>query len=377
MRRSHSGPGPEPQRSRLVSPSTKARPAITSIPKGRIQDALEAAASDPVNKTVYVHAGHLSPGGQGPGAHLVQRAARRHHARSGRRRDRSPPPIPTIADAERPSYPGGRQPRRLFRRRRVARRPCCAASRSPARTTSPPAPARSRRSNRTTSARRRSSTPTAAASRSTRGRIRRSSTSRSSATTPAHAAAASRSSISARCRSRCSSATASSATTARRSPARRSTSCTAAAPRIENCLFVGNVANLGVDYVGLLTGGEYHSGARLRRHDRVRGLARDGQPLHVHRQLERRRRRRHRQHLRRLDLLEEHAAGRDLAGARATSSTSPTAPACGARSSTATSTTCAGRSTKDANTFDPPDPRFDAQFVSAGAAICTRSATGL
>jgi hypothetical protein len=27
---------------------------------------------------------------------------------------------------------------------------------------------------------------------------------------------------------------------------------------IENCLFAGNVANLGVDYVGLLTGGEYH-----------------------------------------------------------------------------------------------------------------------
>ena len=27
---------------------------------------------------------------------------------------------------------------------------------------------------------------------------------------------------------------------------------------LDNCLFVGNVANLGVDYVGLLTGGEYH-----------------------------------------------------------------------------------------------------------------------
>ena len=27
---------------------------------------------------------------------------------------------------------------------------------------------------------------------------------------------------------------------------------------VDNCLFVGNVANLGVDYVGLLTGGEYH-----------------------------------------------------------------------------------------------------------------------
>jgi hypothetical protein len=27
---------------------------------------------------------------------------------------------------------------------------------------------------------------------------------------------------------------------------------------LDNCLFVGNVANLGADYVGLLTGGEYH-----------------------------------------------------------------------------------------------------------------------
>ena len=27
---------------------------------------------------------------------------------------------------------------------------------------------------------------------------------------------------------------------------------------LDNCLFVGNIANLGVDYIGLLTGGEYH-----------------------------------------------------------------------------------------------------------------------
>ena len=27
---------------------------------------------------------------------------------------------------------------------------------------------------------------------------------------------------------------------------------------IENCLFVGNVSNLGVDYIGMLSGGEYH-----------------------------------------------------------------------------------------------------------------------
>ena len=30
------------------------------------------------------------------------------------------------------------------------------------------------------------------------------------------------------------------------------------AATVENCLFVGNVSNLGVDFVGLLTGGEYH-----------------------------------------------------------------------------------------------------------------------
>jgi hypothetical protein len=28
---------------------------------------------------------------------------------------------------------------------------------------------------------------------------------------------------------------------------------------IENCLFVGNISNLGVDYVGMLSGGEYHA----------------------------------------------------------------------------------------------------------------------
>jgi parallel beta helix pectate lyase-like protein len=34
-------------------------------PQGRIQDALEAAAKDPVNKTVYVHAGTYRPAGRG------------------------------------------------------------------------------------------------------------------------------------------------------------------------------------------------------------------------------------------------------------------------------------------------------------------------
>ena len=43
-------------------------------------------------------------------------------------------------------------------------------------------------------------------------------------------------------------------------------------------------------------------------------VACDGQPVHVHRQLERRRRRRQRQHLRQLHFLEEQPARRDLAG---------------------------------------------------------------
>src|SRR5687767_7851349 len=34
-------------------------------PNGRIQDALEAAAADPVNKTVYVHAGTYRPAAKG------------------------------------------------------------------------------------------------------------------------------------------------------------------------------------------------------------------------------------------------------------------------------------------------------------------------
>ena len=91
---------------------------------------------------------------------------------------------------------------------------------------------------------------------------------------------------------------------------------------IENCLFVGNVANMGVDYVGLLTGGEYHPEHGSGAITVVRRIAGDGEPQHVHRQLERRRRQRHRQHLRRHDLLEEHARRAASRRASATSSTS-------------------------------------------------------
>ncbi len=113
---------------------------------------------------------HLSSGGAGPGADLVQRPARRHHARGRGRRDahrgqsrRSPIDGRT---ATRPSSITWSISATGSRARRS-----CAASGSPAPTTSRPARAIGRRLSRTMCARRRSSTRTAAESRFTRGPI--------------------------------------------------------------------------------------------------------------------------------------------------------------------------------------------------------------
>ncbi len=83
---------------------------------------------------------------------------------------------------------------------------------------------------------------------------------------------------------------------------------------LENCLFVGNVSNMGVDLVGLLGGAEYlaeHGSGALTVFDGSRAVS---QQVHVHGQLVRRRRRWQGQQLRRLDFLEEHAEGGNLAG---------------------------------------------------------------
>ena len=61
--------------------------------------------------------------------------------------------------------------------------------------------------------------------------------------------------------------------------------------------------------------GRISSGAWLRRHDGVRRISGDRQPEHVHRQLERRGRQRNRKHLRRDDLLEEQPRWRHFTGA--------------------------------------------------------------
>ena len=81
---------------------------------------------------------------------------------------------------------------------------------------------------------------------------------------------------------------------------------------LDNCLFVGNIANMGVDYVGLLTGGEYHPSTVRARSPSSKRIAAtvsrctftgnwngvdDGD----------------REHLRRLDLLAAQPAGRHLA----------------------------------------------------------------
>ena len=135
---------------------------------------------------------------------------------------------------------------------------------------------------------------------------------------------------------------------------------------IENCLFVGNVSNMGVDYVGLLTGGEYHpehgSGAITVFPESRATVSRT--------------------------TLTGNWAGVDDEGAGSTyvdtifwkntlaGGISPGARyeldienGAGVRGSFIHGAVNDLRGTikPDANTFDPPDPRFDAQFVPQAA----------
>jgi hypothetical protein len=131
---------------------------------------------------------------------------------------------------------------------------------------------------------------------------------------------------------------------------------------IENCLFVGNVANLGVDYVGLLGGGEYHA-----EHGSGALTVFDGSRATVTR-----------------CTFTGNWNGVDDAGAGSTyvdsifwknnlrGGISPGAryeiditDGAGVRGSFIHGDVNDLRGTIDkaANTFDPPDPRFDAQFV--------------
>ena len=339
-------------------------------PNGRIQDALEAAARDPVDKKVYVHAGTYRPRARGQA--LIWFNARHDGITLEAVGDVTLTAAnPEIADRHAPSYPavvnhvvyfgdgvsrntvlrGFQDHRREQLHHRVRRQ---VADRI------------GRHAEDAVLLRRRRRHQDLRAVLS-----RRSSRSRSPATTPAPAAAGCRSSTSIRCRSRCSSATASSATTARRSPDRPSTSCTAAAPTIENCLFAGNLANLGVDYVGMLSGGEYHpehgSGALTvfeRSRVTVSRCTFTGNWNGV----------------------DDDGTGSTYVDSIFWKNTLPggispgpryeldIVDAAGVRGSFIHGDVNDLRRTIDpkANTFDPPDPRFDAHFVAAGAAIRRR-----
>ena len=73
-------------------------------PKGRIQDALEAAARDPVNKTVYVHAGTYRPPAKGQA--LIWFNARHDGITLQAVGDVTlTASNPNVADAHAPSYP--------------------------------------------------------------------------------------------------------------------------------------------------------------------------------------------------------------------------------------------------------------------------------
>ena len=131
---------------------------------------------------------------------------------------------------------------------------------------------------------------------------------------------------------------------------------------IENCLFVGNVANLGVDYVGMLSGGEYHaehgSGAltvfegaraavsRTTFTGNWAGVDDDGTGSTYANSI----------------FWKNNAAGGISPGARYEIDI---ADASGIRGSFIHGDVndLRGTISRELNTFDPPDPRFDASFV--------------
>ena len=166
-------------------------------PGGRIQDALEAAARDPENKTVLVHAGTYRPAA--PGQALIWFNARHDGITLEAIGDVTLTAAnPALADRRRAQPSRGRQPRRLLRRRHLAQD-------GPARLQDHRRQQLHDRLRREVADRvRRHPQDAVLLHRRRRHQdlralvSRPSSTSRSSATTPAPAAAASRSSISAR-----------------------------------------------------------------------------------------------------------------------------------------------------------------------------------
>ena len=131
---------------------------------------------------------------------------------------------------------------------------------------------------------------------------------------------------------------------------------------IENCLFVGNLANLGVDYVGMLSGGEYHP-----EHGSGALTVFEGSQATVSRMT----------FTGNWNGVDDNGAGSTYVDSIFWKNTlaggiSPGAryelditDGAGVRGSFIHGEVGDLRGTikREANTFDPPDPRFDAQFV--------------
>jgi hypothetical protein len=141
---------------------SRALQARRVYPGGRIQDALDAAAADPVNKTVYVHAGTYRPAAKGQA--LIWFNARH----DGITLEAVGEVIltaanPDIADRQAPSYPAVVN-HVVYFGDGIARRTVLRGFRITGANNFTTARAKHHRSSRTRSGRRRSSSPTAAAS---------------------------------------------------------------------------------------------------------------------------------------------------------------------------------------------------------------------
>ena len=119
MRRSHSGPGPEPSAPDWCH-HRRSHGQLSRFSQGPDPGRARSGRTRSGQQDRLRSRGNLSSARQGAGAHLVQRTSRRHHAGGRGRRDAHRRQS-RDGRFRPPELSRGRQPRRLFRRWRVAK----------------------------------------------------------------------------------------------------------------------------------------------------------------------------------------------------------------------------------------------------------------
>ena len=119
MRRSHSGPGPEPSAPDWCH-HRRSHGQLSRFSQGPDPGRARSGRTRSGQQDRPRSRGNLSSARQGAGAHLVQRTSRRHHPGGRGRRD-AHRRQPRGGRFRPPELSRGRQPRRLFRRWRVAK----------------------------------------------------------------------------------------------------------------------------------------------------------------------------------------------------------------------------------------------------------------